>query len=67
MSSGSSCYNAHEGNAMVEDADTPLREKADPDAPPPVFGTWKRFYTIVIINTLVTYLFLLLFSNLSAR
>ncbi len=51
---------------MVENVDSRLREKADPEAPPPVFGTWKRFYMVVIINTLVTYLLLLLFSNFAA-
>ena len=51
---------------MAENVDSQLRAKADPEAPPPVFGTWKRFYMIVIINTLVTYLLLLLFSNFAA-
>lgn len=54
------------GKCMVENVDSRLREKADPEAPPPVFGTWKRFYMVVIINTLVTYLLLLLFSNFAA-
>ncbi len=39
------------------------RTKADPDEPPPVFGTWGRFYAVVIANTLVVYLLLFLFSH----
>ncbi len=53
-------------NAMAENTDIPVREKTDPEAPPPVFGTWKRFYAFVIINTLVIYLLLLLFSHFAA-
>jgi len=34
----------------------------EPDTPPPVFGTWGRFYAVVIANTLLTYLLLILFS-----
>lgn len=34
----------------------------EPDSPPPVFGTWGRFYAVVIANTIVTYLLLILFS-----
>ena len=37
--------------------------KAEPDEPPPVFGTWGRFYAVVIANTLVVYLLLFLFSH----
>ena len=33
-----------------------------PDPPPPIFGTWKGFYTVVIANTLLVYVLLLLFS-----
>ena len=51
---------------MAENVKSQLSGKADPEAPPPVFGTWKRFYIVVIINTLVTYLLLLLFSNFAA-
>ncbi len=32
------------------------------DAPPPIFGTWPRFYAIVVVNTLLVYGLLLLFS-----
>jgi len=32
------------------------------DTKPPVFGTWGRFYAVVIANTLLTYLLLILFS-----
>jgi hypothetical protein len=51
---------------MVENVDSRLREKADPDEPPPVFGTWRRFYTIVLVNTIMVYLLLLVFSYFSA-
>ena len=34
----------------------------EPDSPPPVFGTWARFYTVVVANTLLVYLLLILFS-----
>ncbi len=37
-------------------------EKEDADAPPPIFGTWSRFYAIVVANTLIVYLLLVLFS-----
>jgi hypothetical protein len=37
--------------------------KADPDEPPPVLGTWGRLYVAVIVNTLVVYLLLFLFSH----
>lgn len=43
------------------------KTKADPDEPPPVFGTWNRFYAVVIANTLVVYLLLFLFSYFSSR
>lgn len=39
------------------------KTKPDPDEPPPVFGSWGRFYAIVIANTLVVYLLLYLFSH----
>lgn len=38
-----------------------------PDEPPPVLGTWRRMYAVVIINTLVVYLALWLFSHYAAR
>jgi hypothetical protein len=38
------------------------KAKADPDEPPPVLGTWGRFYAVVVANTLVVYLLLFLFS-----
>ncbi len=34
----------------------------EPDSPPPVFGTWGRFYAVVVANTLLIYLLLILFS-----
>ena len=33
------------------------------DPPPPVFGTWGRFYALVIANTLLVYLLLVVFST----
>jgi hypothetical protein len=32
------------------------------DSPPPIFRTWRRFYFVVIVNTLLVYGLLLLFS-----
>ena len=32
------------------------------DGAPPVFSTWRRFYTVVIVNTLLVYVLLVLFS-----
>jgi hypothetical protein len=55
------------GWPMTENLDSSLHEKADPEAPPPVFGTWKRFYIVVMINTLAVYVLLLLFSHFAAR
>ena len=40
------------------------RTKANPDEPPPVFGSWGHFYAVVIANTVVVYLLLFLFSYL---
>ena len=37
-----------------------MKEIEDP--PPPIFGTWSRFYTVVVFNTLLVYGLLLLFS-----
>ncbi len=34
----------------------------EPDSPPPVLGTWRRVYLVVVANTLFVYLLLLLFS-----
>ena len=42
--------------------DAKLGEDAIDDAPPPIFGTWARFYGVVIANTLLVYVLLLLFS-----
>jgi hypothetical protein len=33
------------------------------DKPPPILGTWRRFYAVVIANTLLVYVLLLLFSR----
>ena len=45
----------------------PPKSKADPDELPPVFGTWRRFYIVVIANTTVVYLLLYLFSYFTSR
>lgn len=46
----------------------PLPEsKASSDEPPPVFGTWWRFYAVVIANTVLVYLLLYLFSHYAGR
>lgn len=37
--------------------------KADADEPPPILGTWGRFYALVIANTLLVFLLLYLFSR----
>jgi hypothetical protein len=33
------------------------------DSPPPILGTWRRFYAVVIANTLLVYFLLFLFSR----
>ena len=38
------------------------KEPEESESAPPVFGTWGRFYAVVIANTLFVYLLLLLFS-----
>ncbi len=43
------------------------KSKAEPDERPPLFGTWGRFYAVVIANTLVVYLLLFLFSFFASR
>ncbi|HEY7816996.1 MAG TPA: hypothetical protein VIG29_02175 [Vicinamibacteria bacterium] len=35
---------------------------SDPEPPPPLFGSWPRFYAAVLLNTLLVYGLLLLFS-----
>ncbi len=52
-------YNAAESDPMEK---VPIT-KTEPAEPPPVFGTWGRFYAVVIANTLVVYLLLFLFSH----
>ena len=37
-------------------------DETSTDDPPPIFGTWSRFYGVVIVNTLFVYALLLLFS-----
>jgi hypothetical protein len=34
----------------------------EPDSPPPILGTWRRFYFVVVVNTFLVYALLLLFS-----
>jgi hypothetical protein len=43
----------------------PNDAESKPDAPPPIFGTWVRFYVVVVANTLFVYLLLFLFSRIS--
>lgn len=38
-------------------------QEPERDPPPPIFGTWGRFYAIVVANTLFVYLLLVLFSR----
>jgi hypothetical protein len=40
-----------------------MKENEDP--PPPIFGTWPRFYAVVVVNTLLVYALLSLFSALA--
>jgi hypothetical protein len=40
-------------------------KKETEDPPPPIFGTWPRFYAIVVANTLLLYGLLLLFEALA--
>lgn len=42
---------------MVNQPDDEKRDRA------PLFGTWKRFYVVVLANTLFVYLLLVLFST----
>ncbi len=43
------------------------RSNAPPDEPPPVLGTWRRYYAVVIANTVLAYLLLYLFSHYAGR
>lgn len=52
---------------MSTELDEHLRSKSDPDQPPPVLGSWKRFYAVVIVNTIIVYGLLLLFSYYAAQ
>jgi hypothetical protein len=36
--------------------------KEGAESPPPILGTWRRFYFVVVVNTLLVYALLLLFS-----
>ena len=33
-----------------------------PDSPQPILGNWGRFYLVVVVNTILVYGLLLLFS-----
>ena len=48
-------------SSIMRSAERGFMDK-EPDLPPPIFGTWGRFYAVVVANTLVTYLLLVLFS-----
>ncbi|MFQ5792086.1 MAG: hypothetical protein ACE5JI_16575 [Acidobacteriota bacterium] len=52
---------------MSTELSDPPEDKADPDEPPPVLGSWRRFYLVVILNTVFVYLLLYLFSHYTAR
>jgi hypothetical protein len=63
-----SVYNALGQGAPMTTSSNPLpRSKASPDEPPPVFGRWRRFYAVVIANTVLVYLLLYLFSYYAGR
>jgi hypothetical protein len=48
---------------MTSETERKLAEAAEADSPPPVFGSWPRFYLFVVVNTFVVYLLLVLFSR----
>ena len=59
-----SVYNALGQGTYMATSSNPLPEsKASSDEPPPVAGTWRRFYAVVIANTVLVYLLLYLFSH----
>jgi len=37
-------------------------ETKEPDPPPPILGNWGCFYLVVVVNTILVYGLLLLFS-----
>jgi hypothetical protein len=40
-----------------------LERAPEAESRPPIFGTWRGFYIVVVANTLLVYLLLLLFSR----
>jgi hypothetical protein len=48
---------------MSKPPKTEENQDLEHDPPPPVFGTWGRFYAVVVANTVFVYLLLLLFSR----
>ncbi len=52
---------------MAEEIDSKPGGEAGPEEPPPVFGSWTRFYVVVIVNTVFIYLLLYLFSLYAAH
>ncbi len=51
---------------MVVSSNHPHKATAPSEEPPPVLGTWRRFYTVVIVNTVLVYFLLYLFSRYAA-
>jgi hypothetical protein len=52
---------------MAEAIDSKPGGEADSEESPPIFGSWTRFYVVVIINTVLVYLLLYLFSLYAAH
>jgi hypothetical protein len=52
---------------MAETIESKPDGQVNPEEPPPIFGSWTRFYVVVIVNTAVVYLLLYLFSLYAAH
>lgn len=52
---------------MAEAINSKPVAESETEEPPPIFGSWKRFYVVVIINTVFIYLLLFLFSLYAAH
>ncbi len=52
---------------MAEETDSKPGGEMDSEEPPPIFGSWTRFYAVVIVNTVFVYLLLYLFSLYAAH
>jgi hypothetical protein len=51
----------------VSESNPPNQPNVETDEPPPVLGSWKNFYVVVVVNTVIVFLLLWLFSYYSAR